>query len=670
MNEITLKRGSGEVTLKKLPEYFAVRLKRGRAPDEEALEAAAGTPQTKVRHVESAASENFEIFAVQESDTLEETTDELREASTTEVVTHMYTVDDTPEGTVIPTGTMTIQFVSDVEREKREAILAEFGLEILEELDFVDRGYTVRLTEASTKNPLKIADDLLSRNEIETAEPDLSFRVSPESTPVDAVTSEYTSTDTLYRLQWHLKNRGDSDGLVADADVKAEEAWDYTKGTRNITVCVMDDGFDLEHPDFDGPGKIVGPRDFGGRDFDPSPGSEDDNHGTACAGVAIAEENGTGVVGLAPRCSFMPVRTSGWLSDQSITTLFQYVINQHADVISCSWSASAWNFPLSTKIHGIIRKAATQGRQNGKGCVILFAAGNQDRPLDGEKDGNRSVQGFALHPNVIAVGASNSRDERSYYSNFGPELTLCAPSNGNSWEPDGSLAVPIVTTDRRGTAGYNKVGDLADYAYFGGTSSATPLAAGLAGLILSLNPALSSAEVTHVMMDTADKIDEQNGEYDEDGHSPWYGHGRINAHRAAALVVNDDGEDGLPQVLSMEHRINRSIPDGGEVEDTISFPLAVDPEDLEVSVEIRHTWRGDLRVNLTSPQGGEITLIDRAGGSQDDIVRSFRSSDDPELFGEALGASPEGDWRLKVIDMAEGDKGTIVKWGLAVTYTE
>ena len=647
MNTITLQRGAREVTFTKLPEYFAVRLKQGKASNDVALEAACGKPKAETRHIDSADPEKMDVFAVREAGKLEETMDALRKAPASDVVTHMYAIDDTPDGGVIPTGTITLQFESGVDRQDRERILKEFGLEVVEDLDFLPHGSTVRLTEASTENPLKIASKLQARKEIKLAEPELSFKISFKHIPAD----------TLYHQQWHLKNLGNMTGLTAGADVKAEGAWEHTRGSRNIVVCVMDDGFDLEHPDFKALNKIVAPRDFGQGDFDPSPGLEDDNHGTACAGVAVAEENGTGVVGLAPGCAFMPVRTSRWISDESIKKLFEYAIDHAADVISCSWSAGAWNFPLSTKMHGIIKKAATQGRSNGKGCVILFAAGNENRPLDGEKEGRVSHQGFALHPNVIAVGACNSLDKRSYYSNYGPELAICAPSSG-------SPGRGIVTTDRRGAKGYSSE----DYTHgFGGTSSATPLAAGLAGLILSLHPGLSSSEVKRIMMDSADKIDTQSGNY-VDGHSPLYGHGRINAKRALDMVAGKDGEQGLPQVLFMEHRINRSIPDQGEIQDTLIFPLEVMAQDIEVHVEILHTWRGDLRVIVIPPQGGEITLVDGSGGSQDNLIRSFRSSDDPGLFSGIIGASAGGDWRLKVMDMAGEDVGTLVKWGLGVTY--
>lgn len=647
MDEIKLKRGGREVTFKKVPDQFAVRLKQGRATDEAALAAATGRPRADVSHVSTAGTENLEVFAVEESEELEETMDRMREAPGSDVITHMYTLDDTPGGAVIPTGTITVQFKPDVDPNTRADILAEHGLEVVEDLDFLPHGYTVRLTDASTENPLKIAAKLQERDDIEVAEPDLSFQISLKHVPVDA----------LYRDQWHLRNRGDQTGLIAGADVKAEDAWEYTRGSRDIIVCVMDDGFDLGHPDFDVAGKIVAPRDFGDNDFAPHPAGADDNHGTACAGVAIAEENGNGVVGLAPGCALMPVRTSGWISDNAIVDLFQHAINNGADVISCSWSAASWNFPLSVKMREIIRHAATQGRRNGKGCVILFAAGNEDRPLDGEKDGKISYQGFALHPDVIAVAASNSRDERSSYSNFGPELAICAPSSG-------SPGRRVVTTDRRGASGYA----FGDYTFdFGGTSSATPLAAGLAALMLSVNPDLTSAEVKQIMMDTADKIDPAGGEYDGNGHSPWYGHGRINAKKAVAAAAGDS-DDRLPDVLFIEHRVNVPIPDLGETEDTIPFPLDVGVKEIAVNVEIRHTWRGDLRVILKTPAGDEIVLQERSGRSQDDLIRSYRSTDEPDLFAPVLGASGQGEWGLKVSDMAAQDVGVLVKWGLAITY--
>jgi subtilisin family serine protease len=646
MADIKLRRGDRTVTFKKQPEHFAVRLRSGRITSERTLEAICGRSGTAARHIDDVPTESMSVFALDDPGGLDGTMKQLRAAPASAVVTHMYSMGDSPGTAVIPTGSMTVQFKADLEQKEQEAILAEHGLEVLEDLDFLPRGHIVQLTQASIENPLKIAAKLQRRTEIAIAEPDLGFQVSYLHTP----------TDTHFRDQWYLENRGDRLGLTAGADVSAKAAWDITRGTRDVVICVMDDGFDLEHPDFAGPGKIVAPRDFGQSDFDPSPAAEDDNHGTACAGVALADENGIGVVGLAPQCALMPIRTSAWLSNAAIMNLFQYAIDNHADVISCSWSASGPYFPLSDTMSGIIHKAATEGRGNGKGCVILFAAGNEDSPLDGVKDGVTYHQGFALHRDVIAVGASNSRDERSDYSNYGSMLTLCAPSSG-------SPGRRITTTDRRGAKGYSS----GDYTVsFGGTSSSTPLAAGLAGLILSVNADLTSPEVKGIMMDTADKIDQEGGHY-VDGHSPSYGHGRINA-KNAVLRARGNVPAGLPEVLLVEHRINRPIPDQGMMADTITFPIAAAIAAIDVSVEIRHTWSGDLRLVLKSPQGAEIVLQDRVGSSTDDIVKSFRSSAEPQMFEPVFGTPASGEWKLEVQDMYQQDVGVLVKWGVAITY--
>jgi subtilisin family serine protease len=131
----------------------------------------------------------------------------------------------------------------------------------------------------------------------------------------------------------------------------------------------------------------------------------------------------------------------------------------------------------------------------------------------------------ASHPETIAVGASTNFDYRADYSRYGPGLDFVAPSSG------GSLG--IYTTDRTGAAGY----DAGDYtSSFGGTSAATPLAAGVAALILSSNPNLTARQVRDIMRNTSDKLDSVS--YDANGWSPYYGYGRINAEQAVSEATS------------------------------------------------------------------------------------------------------------------------------------
>ncbi|MGH7361527.1 MAG: S8 family peptidase, partial [Candidatus Methylomirabilales bacterium] len=320
----------------------------------------------------------------------------------------------------------------------------------------------------------------------------------------------------LFPRQWHLHNTG-RNGARAGADVKALAAWRVTTGSRRVTIAVIDDGFDLGHPDLRERGKIVAPYDFGEDDPDPSPGLGD-AHGTACAGVATAVGgDGVGVTGIAPRCRLMPIRIPlDGLDEAAIARAFRWAAEHGAAVISNSWGppdGTGLKEPLPLIVRAAIDQAVKNGRK-GRGCIICFAAGNGDEPVE--------LDGYASYPKVLAVAATTDQDRRAWYSDYGKAISVAAPSSGGR---NG-----IWTTDVRGRRGYNPQGDWTGE--FGGTSAASPLVAGVAALVLSVNPRLSAAEVRQVLEATADKVDPRGGRYDARGHSPFYGYGRVNAARA------------------------------------------------------------------------------------------------------------------------------------------
>ncbi len=145
------------------------------------------------------------------------------------------------------------------------------------------------------------------------------------------------------------------------------------------------------------------------------------------------------------------------------------------------------------------------------------------------KSGVSGVPYPAAYPESIAVGATSNLDCRSHYSQFGPELDVVAPSNAGFLNPG------IETTDRTGAAGY----DPGNYTLaagssgFGGTSSATSLAAGIVGLLLSRNPSLTVAEVRQALESTADKV---GPEPYVGGRNDRYGFGRLDAEQALLAV--------------------------------------------------------------------------------------------------------------------------------------
>jgi subtilisin family serine protease len=347
--------------------------------------------------------------------------------------------------------------------------------------------------------------------------------------------------------------------LDATASVNAPEAWDISQGERLVVLAVIDDGFDLEHPDFKADGKIVFPKDYVDGDAHPFPEAENgDYHGTPCAGVALAEINGQGSVGVAPGCAFMPVRFSLSAADDLLVDIFMDTAG-HADVISCSWGPPPVYNPLPSVLNELFNEMTTTGGPHGLGVVLVFAAGNFDAPLNhggfskgfewldyntgkARKTTGRILNGFAAHPRVIAAAASTSLNRHAAYSNWGEEISIAAPSNNfhplnlNEYVP--GRGIWTIDNERYGLGFTRESSFTGD---FGGTSSAAPLVAGIAALVRSVNPALTALEVKELLQQTADKINDTNldqilktnrGQYDQNGRCDWFGYGKVNAAKA------------------------------------------------------------------------------------------------------------------------------------------
>lgn len=482
-------------------------------------------------------------------DNVDATLENVRAMPGVEIGTHVFhgeTKEDTP---IIPSGEIFIIFKENVPWADCEITLNKYFLTIKEKR--AHREYIVKVTKASP-NPIKVTISLQQSGIVDIAEPDL---ISPVG-----LTALNMPADELLKDQWHLQNKGKhgkwhNSVFKVGADAKVVQAWEKLQnlGSSDIVVAVIDSGFDLTHPDLRGNGgKIVAPWDFETNTNDPSP-HLGDWHGTACAGIAIGDANGTGIVGAAPNARFMPLRF-WFISDSQIENWFEYASKNGADVISNSWGSQSAGFVMSTRMIRAITKCATQGR-NGKGCVICFASGNSGRNIS-DIVNPTAVQGFATHPNVIAVGASNSKDEWSAYSNYGYQLTVCAPSNGSGGAGVTTADVGGTLTFPDGSLGY-KGYDATDYTTgFGGTSSACPLVAGICALILSANPDLTAKEVKEILKTTSDKIGKSTDYIN--GHSIYFGYGRINAYKAVqkALGVQPIDEPDNPPLPPVDDNNN------------------------------------------------------------------------------------------------------------------
>ncbi len=317
----------------------------------------------------------------------------------------------------------------------------------------------------------------------------------------------FVPDDPRFEGQWYFENLG------------MPEAWGLSLGEASTTVIVVDTGCDLAHPDL--VSKMDAGLDVVDGDDDPSPSLTDSGpaHGTACAGIIAADtDNGVGIAGACPECRLRCVRM---LSDEPTpisvnVEAFQFALDVDAAVVSNSWGFVE-AIPVPAALGAAITNVATTGR-GGLGAVVLFAAGNDDREVGTEE--LQAVEG------VVCVGAINNFDDATPFTNSGAPLDVVAPTG-------------TLTTDISGAAG----DDPTDYtSLFGGTSSACPVAAGVAALLVSAAPEMTGAEIGQLLIDTA-----RPAPYavpDANGHDPIYGYGIIDPPTALKVALGLPLEEG------------------------------------------------------------------------------------------------------------------------------
>ena len=327
-----------------------------------------------------------------------------------------------------------------------------------------------------------------------------------------------------YSYQWNLHTN-------SAYDINVEAAWNLAEG-EGIKVAVLDEGIELTHPDLVAnllPG------------YDATDGSQvggegshqaGDDHGTRCAGIIAAADNSIGIKGIAYKSKIIPIRiaySDPNRQDKKWKSTTEWNVNAieyawrtvGADVLSNSWS---YRNNFDDAVNYEINRAIQYGR-GGKGCIVVFAAGNYD---------SNEVKYPSYLPNVISVGAMSPCGERksptscdgetSWGSNYGSGLNVVAPG------------VLIPTTDIN--SGYVN--------NFNGTSAACPHVAGVAALMLSANPNLTSAQVKNIIEQTAQKIRPDLYVYTNTSTHPngtWndsVGYGLVDAYAAVMKAIDVD----------------------------------------------------------------------------------------------------------------------------------
>ncbi len=209
---------------------------------------------------------------------------------------------------------------------------------------------------------------------------------------------------------------------------------------EGVSVALLDTGVDLTHPDLKR--NIAGGIDFVNRDDEPQ---DDNGHGTGVAGLLAAAENGQGLIGTAPKVKIWAIKMLRFDEQGSISDLIrgiEWAMQRGVRIISMSLGTEEDNAALREAI-----QAAYQA-----GVLLVSAAGNK----------GQRVLFPAAYPEVIAVAATDKRDQRAWFSNMGPEVELSAPGT------------ELLTTGLKG-----------DYQIVNGTSFAVPQVVGVAALLFS-----------------------------------------------------------------------------------------------------------------------------------------------------------------------------------------
>jgi hypothetical protein len=306
-------------------------------------------------------------------------------------------IDSVTKKPVLYTENLFIKFDDRISTDKCLEVFSREGLQVKQAVTYASNAWFVSAPEGTGQDVFELCNRLLTLPGVELCHPELIREQARK---------------TIHSKQWHLKSCTIG-GQMINAHIHAALAHQITRG-EGITIAIVDDGVDIDHPEFKVPGKLVQGRDVTMGNNNPRPKQRGEHHGTACAGVAAA--SGILASGVAPAAKLMPVRFSSGLGSQQEAYAFVWAADHGADVISCSWGPedgtwydptdarhkAASPLPDSTRL--AIDYAVTKGRK-GRGCLVFFAAGN----------GNEDIRydGYNSYENVISVAACNDRGTRS-----------------------------------------------------------------------------------------------------------------------------------------------------------------------------------------------------------------------------------------------------------------
>ncbi|MBO4690662.1 MAG: S8 family peptidase [Paludibacteraceae bacterium] len=346
---------------------------------------------------------------------------------------------------------------SKTDIKKLQDIAKKTNTIISGQVPYMPDWYELIVSNSSIDNSLEMANYFYETGLFKDVDPGFIFNFT---------TSACVSDSHFSDKQWNMPA------------INACDAWGITIGDPNIKIAIIDMGVDLLHNEFM---QSLGVGVINSYDCHTEKNSLTTygDHGTHVGGIIKADHNNGQIAGVAPQCKILPI--SSPLSNKKATSKelasgFMWAVNQGADVINCSWGDHSGKYKKlhTSMLEEAIAYALVYGR-NKKGCVVVFAAGNENSSID--YPGN-------VFPQALNVGSvGKACYNKSNFSSYGEELDVVAPGEG------------IYSTIPNN-----------QYATLSGTSMAAPHVSGIAGLILSINPNLTAKQVTDIIESTTRKI--------------------------------------------------------------------------------------------------------------------------------------------------------------------
>ncbi len=494
---------------------------------------------------------------------------------------------------------------------------------------------------------------------------------------LDGLQSTGIYGDQFFNKEWYILSLGTlvNDSGVAsivgnDLDLKEiYHAYMGYNGGQNIIIQVVDSGVDIDHEDL-----VLNmdlSRSLDGEEIGDPSSVTGNSHGTMVAGIISARAfNQKGVRGIAP---FAKIAGSNFVDKQTYKALEKaWYSGDGANEIAVtnnSWGVeSGMDTSADTTCERLMELGSNNLRDN-KGRIYVISAGNERIDSSNNKQADANIN-YDLNSRYPVVVASLKYDNTyASYSNPGSNL-LVSGYGGEYYQLSPTMATTTIMGASSNTGDINTKTTWSEdinenYTFsMNGTSAAAPTVSASIGLVLEACPSLTWRDIRYLIAKNAKQIDMQNPTWVQNGvgllYSRDYGFGLINPKGMINECLNSYVNLGAEKTQSVTKNFNILIPDD---KSTQSFAISLSEDNIkiewvEVTIDNDSTYASDYIINLISPMGTKIKLIDTNQASALEkaawLDGGFRLS-----TAAMMGENSQGEWKVEFIDMYDGNSGIL-----------